>query len=153
MDEGQGHTSSSSSIDIAACSPTSTLLHHFSTPGTVPAMDESKAPNSSDAISAPKAALSWILHSTSPSDTTFRCSGGSYAARSILSSQLLPRTKCSLSTAFFHTTSSHSSANSFSFASSPPPAICSSSQATQQESGSCPEIDTVSEINCHHFVQ
>ena len=127
MDEAKGHTSSSSSIDIAACSPTS-ILHHFSTPGTVPAMDESKAPNSSNFISAPKAALSWILHSTSPSNTTFRCSGGSYTARSILSS---PRTKCSLTTAFFHTTSSHSSAHSFSVASSTPSAICSRAQATQ----------------------
>ena len=128
MDEAKGHTSSSSSIDIAACSPASILLHHFSTPGTVPAMDESKAPNSSDFISAPKAALSWILHSTSPSNTTFRCSGGSYTARSILSS---PRTKCSLTTAFSHTTSSHSSAHSFSVASSTPSAICSRAQATQ----------------------
>ena len=127
MDEAKGHTSSSSSIDIAACSPTS-ILHHFSTPGTVPAMDESKAPNSSNFISAPKAALSWILHSTSPSNTTFRCSGGSYTARSILSS---PRTKCSLTTAFSHTTSSHSSAHSFSVASSTPSAICSRAQATQ----------------------
>ena len=127
MDEAKGHTSSSSSIDIAACSPTS-ILHHFSTPGTVPAMDESKAPNSSDFISAPKAALSWILHYTSPSNTTFRCSGGSYTARSILSS---PRTKCSLTTAFSHTTSSHSSAHSFSVASSTPSAICSRAQATQ----------------------
>ena len=53
MDEAQGHTSSSSSIDIAACSPASSLLHHFSTPGTVPAMDESKAPRTAPTSSPP----------------------------------------------------------------------------------------------------